>query len=818
MSMWRKTLSLVLALAFVSAAFVPVPAQGQRQAASGSALESPEFQARVAAAEKAIDEKRRELGIPGMALAVVKDDRVVLMKGYGVKDFERKLPVTPDTLFAIGSSSKAFTALTVMLGVDEGKLSLDDSPKKFLPYFRLRDPEADARATVRDLLSHSSGLNRTDVAWISGGLNREEVIRVAGLAKPTAKLREKFQYQNVMYSAAGEVAAKVQGRSWEQLVRERVFRPLGMKASNLSAVETEKSPDYALGYEYDADTKETRRRPMRDFPQVAAAGAINSNARDMAQWLRLMLGGGVYEGKRLVSEKSFQELISPQMKITPDGRVSYGLGWFLRQWNGRKVAEHGGNIDGFNALVALMPDERLGFVLLTNVSGSPLGATAMEAVWSNLAGQPAPAAAPPAAASADITSALGSYLFREENWIIEFAARDGKLVMNVPGQPVYTLEPVGGRRYKLNGAPEGFFVTFRKPEGGKEGETEVYLEQPQGNYILPRAKPADATTAPASGASADYAGPLREVVGTYTLRNFTLEVALRGGKVYLVAAGQPPYELVEKERDAYSLTGLPDAYGMRVKRDAAGKVVAILMRQPEGEFEMARAAEFKAPLTVEELMAKQIEAAGGEANMRKHKSMRVEIEADMEHQGVTAVGALYAKAPNMISTNVELMALGKKIATHHEFFDGTAGGEEASFLAFIPATGKELENLRIGADFYGPLNWRRNFKTVEIRKLAKIGEEDAYVVVKTPEKGYPVTDYVSTKTFLLLQQDTLAELPDGSTLPVTEKLSDYRNVDGLMIPHLTVSSNLGSGDTVTRVKSVKFDVEIPDSEFKRQMK
>ncbi|HEX5709323.1 MAG TPA: serine hydrolase [Pyrinomonadaceae bacterium] len=757
--MWRKTLSLALVAAFVSLMFAPwsaataraqdvaaarrqSQASAQRQAA-GVALDSEEFHARLAAAEKVIEEKRQELGIPGMALAVVKDDRVVLLKGYGVKDFERKLPVTPDTLFAIGSSSKAFTALTVMLGVDEGKLSLEDSPKKYLPYFRMRDPETDAKITVRDLLSHSSGLNRTDIPWVTGTLNREEVIRVAGLAKPTAKLREKFQYQNVMYSAAGEVAAKVHGKKWEDVVRERIFRPLGMKGSNLTVDETLKAPDYSLGYEYDDDTKETRRRPMRDFPQVAAAGAINSSARDMAQWLRLMTGGGTFDGQRLVSEKSFAELLTPQTKISPDGRISYGLGWFLREWRGHKVAEHGGNIDGFNALVALMPEQKLGFVMLTNVSGSPLGATAMEAVWSNLVGSPDKPATPATPAVAG------------------------------------------------NGA------------------------QPQPS---PAAAVTPATPATPSGATAEYAGPLKEVIGTYSFRNFTGEVALRGGKVYMVVAGQPPYELVERAKDTYSLTGLPETYSLTVKRDAAGKPVALAMKQPEVEFEMTRVPEFKAPLTVEELMAKHVEALGGEASMRKHKSMRIEIEADMEHQGVTAEGFVYAKAPNMISTNVTLMALGKKIGTSHDFFDGTAGGEEASFLAFSPTTGKELENLRIGADFYGPLNWRRNYQKVVITKLAKVGDEEAYVVVKTPEKGYPVTDYISTKSFLLLRQDTLAELPGGATLPVTERFSDYRNVDGLMIPFMSVSSNIGSGDTIMRVKEVKFDVEIPDAEFKRQTK
>jgi CubicO group peptidase (beta-lactamase class C family) len=153
-----------------------------------------------------------------MSLAIVKDGEIVFMKGFGYKDFEKKIPVTADTQFAIGSSSKAFTALSVLMSQDEGKLSLDDSPKKYLPYFKINDAEIDKNITVRDLMSHSSGLNRTDLGWVTGKLSREEIIRVAGEAKPMAKLHEKFFYQNVMFVAAGEIVAKVQKMPWEKFV------------------------------------------------------------------------------------------------------------------------------------------------------------------------------------------------------------------------------------------------------------------------------------------------------------------------------------------------------------------------------------------------------------------------------------------------------------------------------------------------------------------------------------------------------------------------------------------------------------------------
>jgi CubicO group peptidase (beta-lactamase class C family) len=820
----RRPLNFALAAALLlPSAVAPrgrAAAQGAAKPQAAPAAAPSDLAARLAAVEKAVEEKRRQLGIPGLSLVIVKDDRVIYMKGLGHKDFERKAEVTPDTLFAIGSSSKAFTAMLLAMAADSGKLSLDDPPKKFLPYFKLQDPEADARITLRDLLAHSSGLNRTDLAWVSGALNREEVIRVAATARPTAKLREKFQYQNVMYAAAGEVVGRAEGSTWEKLIAERIFKPLGMKASNTSVAEMRKAPDYAFGYVYEEATKETRRVPTRDLPAIAPAGAINSNARDMAQWLRLMLGGGVFEGRRLVSEKGFEELVKPQTAI--QGPVSYGLGWFLRDWKGHKVVEHGGNIDGFNAQVALMPGRRLGFAMLTNVSASPLPASTMNTVWANLVGDPE-AAAPPAAAAAAATdpaskieNEVGDYNFEAAGFNVSVSVKDGKLMMAVPGQPTYTLEPLGGRRYRLGGL-EGFFATFR-PAKDNPRETEIYLEQPQGNYTLKKVKGADATTASASGASAEYAGPLKEVVGTYEPRQTgrpPVTVEVREGRPTLVVPGQDPYPLVVREADVLGATNLPDAYSIVVRRDGAGKVAGLTLKQPGAESLWDRVAEFKSPLTVDELMAKSIAAAGGEAALRRHKTMRVTADVDLLHQGVGGEAVIYARAPNAYAQEVRLRALGKSIGWFHEFFDGTAGADEGSFLPFNPKTGRELDEVRVASDFYAPLNWKTLFKTAEIKKMAKVGGEDAYVVVFTPEKGSPVTQYISAKTFLPLRQETLAT-SDATTLPVTESYSDYRSVDGVMIPFRRVQNSPSMGDTVMKIREVVFDVPVPEEAFRRK--
>jgi CubicO group peptidase (beta-lactamase class C family) len=803
----NKTFSQsILAFILVISIFtLSLPQIGYAQAAQTQV--SGDFSKQLQAIEEKVEARRKALGIPGMSLAIVKDDQIIYAKGLGFKDFEKQVPVTADTQFAIGSATKAFTALSVLMTQDEGKLSLDDSPKKFLPYFKMKDADADKNITVRDLLSHSSGLNRTDLAMITGKLNRAELIQVAGEAKPTAKLREKFQYQNIMFAAAGEIVARTQGTAWEKFIPARIFKQLGMTNSTMSMVEMQKAKDYSFGYDYNFDTKETRRLPFRDIDEVAPAGSINSSAKDMAQWLRFVLGGGISAGgKRLVSEKGFEEWLKPQMKISPNGKFNYALGWFLQEWNGMKVVQHGGNIDGFNALVAMIPEKKLGFVMLTNVSGSPLGSELMPIVWENILGKPEAPTNSTAVVAPE--KEIGKYTFKEANFDIEIKIENGKLVAVVPNQPTYILENVGGRRYKLSNAPEGFFITFR--------EKDAYLEQPQGNFALPRA------AAEIVNANTNSNGnPAKELIGKYLAPNGkgTIDVKEVDGKIALVVGNQPPYELRVKDRDVFNSPTLPDAYAVKVSRDAGGKLAGIVLVQPEGEFAfkfIGAGEKTDAPkVSVDEVMSKAINALGGEANWRKISSREMKFDIDFEHQGVKGTGVSYQKAPNLYANDITFTALGKPIATAFEYFDGATGGEVTSFAPDDTFTGQRLEDVKVENDFYGIVNWKSNLKSSEITGTEKVGDEEAYVVVIRPEKASEYAYYISTKTFLPLKRTgVVVSSTSNIKLPVSQIFSDYRAVDGVMIPYKTVSITPTMGDVVSYVREVKHNVNLEDGKFK----
>jgi len=803
----RLRYSIAIFLIFLNAV-VPALAAAPRS----SVQAGPDLAAKLEAIEKALEKRREELGIPGFALAIIKGDAPILMKGFGLRDVDGKLPVTPDTLFAIGSCSKAFTAMSAVMSADEGKMSLDDSPKKYLPYFRLQDAEADAKISVRDLLSHQSGLDGTDLAWYTGALNREEVIKVAGLAKPKAKLREKFQYQNVMYSAAGEAVARAQNSTWEGVIADRFFKPLGMKASVTSVKEMAKSSDYATGY--DLKEKKASKAILRDLTNIAPAGAINSNVRDMAQWVRLMVNGGQFEGKRLVSEKGYQEIITKQ--IGAEGLGGYALGWALGNWKGQKVLLHSGGIDGFNSMVAFIPDQKLGFVLLTNVSRSPIIGFALQTIWSNLADPAGQATAAAPAPADDPKNEIGSYLLEQANLTIEIKMVDGKLVAVVPGQPEYPLVKVAGRRYKLDApAPDGFFMTFR-PVSGREKESEMFLEQPQGNAVLSK------KAAAAAPEKKEASPALLDLLGKYEMGGTVIEILVKDDKVTLVVPGQPSYPLFERAKDVFGMNGLPDTYSAQALRGPDGKVSGLKFKQPEGEFEFKRVVEASGPgagISPDELMAKVITAYGGEAAMRKHKSMKVLSDINFINQGLTGEWVMTAQAPNQFAVTTTFIGLGKKLGTVREYFDGSKGGVEASFSNPVSYDDKRVSEAKLSGDFYQMLNWKTAFKEVVVKGKSKVGDEEVYVVVKTPEKGSPVTEYVSAKSFLILKRVTMKDpFGDDSPVSVSESLSDYRMVDGQMVAFQVVEESAGLGTVTMRLKEVKFDVNVAESAFRPNAK
>ncbi len=327
-------------------------------------------------AEKA----RIDWNVPGMAVAIVKDDRVVFAKGYGIRKLGTNEMVDKDTLFAIASNSKAFTTASLSILIDEKKIGgWDDKVSKYLPWFRLYAPYVDEDLTIRDLVSHRVGLDTFsgDLLWYETSYSTEEVLHRLRHLKPVRGFRAGFGYQNLMFMAAGEIVAKVSGKTWAEFVSERILRPLGMKRTTTSVRD--------LGNNAAWPHNESGGNGMRvlhrgNVDSAYAAAGLNSSVADLANWLRLQLGNGKFEGKQLVSAANVWQMHQPAvlLPISPGSAAfvpskhfdTYGLGWNVWDYNGRKVISHGGGLDGMISKTALMPEENLGLVILTNSENS----------------------------------------------------------------------------------------------------------------------------------------------------------------------------------------------------------------------------------------------------------------------------------------------------------------------------------------------------------------------------------------------------------------------------------------------------------------
>jgi len=314
--------------------------------------------------------------VPGLALAIVQGNEVLHLAGYGLRDIAGGLSVTPETLFPIASCTKAFTVMALGLLVDERKLEWDKPVKEYLPGWQMYDPVATESLTVRDMLSHRSGLPPHDWLWIGSYFNRREVLARLRYLEPSAPLRARFQYQNIMYMIASLLVNEITGVSWERFVQTRIFDMLGMKRSNFSTLITQQDPNHARPHVY----REGQIHESRFWEQdgencvTGAAGSICSCVSELTDWLSLQMNTGKVGERQFIQPQTLEAMHLPNIFIDdPDARknfgyefMSYGMGWFLRSHKGKMLVSHGGSVDGFGATIYFMPRHRLGVVALTN--------------------------------------------------------------------------------------------------------------------------------------------------------------------------------------------------------------------------------------------------------------------------------------------------------------------------------------------------------------------------------------------------------------------------------------------------------------------
>ncbi|MFL6197204.1 MAG: serine hydrolase [Thermoanaerobaculia bacterium] len=557
-----------------------------------------------------VDRMIRDWRIPGLAVAIVKEGKVVYARGFGYRDVEKKLPVTPDTLFAIASCTKAFTTFALGTLVDEGRLDWDKPVRTYLPGFEMYDPNTTAMITPRDLVTHRSGLPRHDRAWYNNKVfTRKDVVDRIRYLEPSVQLRTKWQYNNLMYVTAGYLMEQITGKSWEDNVRERIFAPLGMTRSNFSATESAKSPDFSQPYQ-EEDGK-ILPMPFYDAPLTGPAGSIDSSANDMAKWVQIHLSDGTVGGRRLINGATLADLHEPRIIIDapierPElSRLSYALGWFVDAYRGHERVSHGGNIDGFSSLVTLMPQDKLGMVVLTNMDRTEMPEILVRHTLDRFL-------------ELDPIDWNGEGLAQFATWkATDQEAKNRKTSARKPGtRPAHALEEYAGEYehpayglLKLAPAGDHLEATFNDLSlplehwhyevwSVKDGSSPFFANKKflfsgdmQGNVasvavdMEQLVKPVVFTKKP----DARLSDPayLARFVGEYSLAGDTFKVELTGSELTMTPPGEPPLHLVPGLAGRFTVREVA-SMTLSFVEDPQGNVTALDMIKQQGVYTMPR--------------------------------------------------------------------------------------------------------------------------------------------------------------------------------------------------------------------------------------
>lgn len=549
-------------------------------------------------------EELHRWGVPGVAVGVLVDGRVAMVRGYGWRHVERRLPVTPDTVFPVGSVTKPITATSLALLVDTGSLEWDRPVVEQLPGFELADPEATARTTLRDLLTHRIGLPRHDLFWYGASLDRDELVRRLRFLPPSRPFRSAFQYQSLSYVVAGRLAGHVTGASWEEALRRQLLEPLGMRRTSASVGALPADENVAAAY---ATTgRSLRRIPYRNVDAVAPALGINSSVNDLLAFATLHLEEGWLDDRRLLDPDTLRELHSPQIDMGPAGDDTtgrqYAVGWVASRDEGRRILSHEGGVDGFRALLSLLPDEEIGVVVLANSSADHdlvqnLGDELRQRLLGgrgNSAGGPGhrratahqtrptrtperlqdsvEGSAPPSPWRGTPELPAGAYTGNFEHpayGAVGVWMRDGRLELLFHGLDLQ-LESVRAGTSRIADAQPfaGMSVWFGVDRTGAVDRIGLPLE-PSVEPIVFRRAPSSWSREPSF---------LRDFVGRYRLEGAELYVSLDDDALRLTVAGADSWDLVPLDQTTFDVHGL-DGTSVEFRRDGAGNVEGMAVRQ-----------------------------------------------------------------------------------------------------------------------------------------------------------------------------------------------------------------------------------------------
>ena len=589
--------------------------------ASSQKIKNQNIDKRFAGLDTAFARVLKDWHAAGFAVAVVEKNKVIYEKGFGYRDVEKKLPATPNTLFAIGSCTKAFTASLIGLLVKEGKVDIDKPVELYMPGLKFFNDPMNNTITLRDMMSHRTGLPRHDFSWyFFSSSSRDSIVQRIQYQEPTAPVRDKWQYNNFMFTAQGALVEKLTGKSWEDNVREKFFKPLGMSNSNFTIKDWEAYNESAIGYGVKKDSI-IKKLEYYNIAAMSPAGAINSSVHEMANWVITWINGGKYNGKEIIPASYLVEAISSQSIVSPGLPTTerpdlffatYGFGWSLSSYKGHYRVEHGGNINGFSASTSFFPTDSIGIIVLTNQDGSTvpgiirnLIADRMLALkyydWnSDLKKATDKAKATSAEAKKNATSN------RKLNTFPSHPLKDFEGIYNNPGYgnfDVYvnkdSLFAKGGdnvlwlRHYHYD-----VFDIFDKDakEGidtSAAGPVKIQFQMNAAGDIESLTVPFEAGLKPIVftkqlKVKAVTKEDLQKYTGEYELSGATVKIYIKNDKtLYALVPGQPEYELVPTDKDKFGLK-IISGYYVQFSVDEKNNVTDLKFIQPNGNFKAVK--------------------------------------------------------------------------------------------------------------------------------------------------------------------------------------------------------------------------------------
>jgi len=559
-----------------------------------------------------MDKIVKDWNVPGIGVGIIAGDKLVFAKGYGYRDYEKKLPFTPTTLVQIASNTKLFTAVAAGLLVEEGKLTWDKPVRESVPSIRFYNNELNNTVTLRDMLAHRTGITRHDTIWYQSDDTRRELFDKVKYLEPQEPLRQTYLYNNLMYAATGYIIELQSGQVWEDFVRDRIFKPLGMTSTVYSIADMLKQPDFGVPFTEKRDSFELYKLPYyEDIGGVAPCGAVISNIQDASHWLIALMNEGRYAGKQVLPAAVLKATLEPAIALpntTAEVRgfweilnTAYGMGRETMVYRGRLLTLHGGDLPGFHSQVSFMPREKLGVIVFVignhcaslynfvsyNVYERLLGMD--QTPWSarfldlRLKGKKAGTEARAKAGADRVPNTKPSHPIQDyagdyehpAYGVLKVALRDGGLSMDFHKIRL----PLSHFHYDRFETPDDeiygrWAINFQTNPQGDVDKAVVSLDEAEVTFTR---KPVtlDRKT-------------LEQLAGTYeTPTAVKFQVVLKeDGGLYLVFAGQPEEALIPYKGLMFRIKLFSDVIFEFVMEN--GRVTALKQRDPSGEYVFVR--------------------------------------------------------------------------------------------------------------------------------------------------------------------------------------------------------------------------------------